>query len=238
MRVEILCTGDEILTGKTVNTNYTYISRRLVEVGLEPYWGSTVGDDREALLTAFRQAAVRAPAVIVDIGKLKDLSYIREDGDQIRIGALTRHRDIEINDRKALSDLIEGVPPSFMLGWLPGYFINPACFWVAYQLFGRCPDFRRASTWGRYALFVALFLSIEPVLWGYICSDRFTPRLSYGQVTTALLLTTSITWLLAPPAMLLAARITTGTRMVPTGSMWRIGLKLMRPCACAVMSPK
>jgi PAS domain S-box-containing protein len=102
----------------------------------------------------------------------------------------------------ALSDLIEGVPPSFMLGWLPGYFINPACFWIAYQLFGRCPDFRRASTWGRYALFVALFMSIEPVLWGYICSDRFTPRLAYDQVTSALLLTTSFTWLLAPPALL------------------------------------
>jgi nicotinamide-nucleotide amidase len=68
MRVEILCTGDEILTGKTVNTNYTYISRRLVEVGLEPYWGSTVGDDREALLAAFRQAAARVPAVIVNGG--------------------------------------------------------------------------------------------------------------------------------------------------------------------------
>jgi PAS domain S-box-containing protein len=104
----------------------------------------------------------------------------------------------------ALSDLIEGVPPSFMLGWLPGYFINPACFWVAYQLLGRCPDFRRRSTWARYALFVAVFMSIEPVLWGYICSDRFTPRLAYGQVTSALLLTTSFTWLLAPPALLLA----------------------------------
>lgn len=104
----------------------------------------------------------------------------------------------------ALSDLIEGVSPSVMLGWLPGYFINPACFWVAYQLLGRCPDFRRGSTWARYALFVAIFMSIEPVLWGYICADRFTSRLSYGQVTSALLLTTSITWLLAPPALLVA----------------------------------
>jgi nicotinamide-nucleotide amidase len=68
MRVEILCTGDEILTGKTINTNYGYIAQRLVEAGLEPCWGSTVGDDREALLAAFRQAAARAPAVIVNGG--------------------------------------------------------------------------------------------------------------------------------------------------------------------------
>jgi carbon-monoxide dehydrogenase medium subunit len=39
-----------------------------------------------------------APAVLVDIGRLTDLSYIREDGEQIAIGALTRHRDLEISE--------------------------------------------------------------------------------------------------------------------------------------------
>lgn len=68
MRVEILCTGDEILTGKTINTNYSHIARRLVEVGLGVHWGTTVGDDRESLLKAFRQAGERADAVIVNGG--------------------------------------------------------------------------------------------------------------------------------------------------------------------------
>lgn len=68
MRVEILCTGDEILTGKTVNTNYSHIARRLVEVGLTVHWGTTVGDDRASLLQAFRQAGERADAVIVNGG--------------------------------------------------------------------------------------------------------------------------------------------------------------------------
>lgn len=68
MRVEILCTGDEILTGKTVNTNYSHMARRLVEVGLGVHWGTTVGDDRESLLTAFHQAGERADAVIVNGG--------------------------------------------------------------------------------------------------------------------------------------------------------------------------
>lgn len=35
------------------------------------------------------------PSVLVDIGRLKDLSYIREDGDVIAIGALTRHMDVQ-----------------------------------------------------------------------------------------------------------------------------------------------
>jgi carbon-monoxide dehydrogenase medium subunit len=34
------------------------------------------------------------PSLLVDIGRLGDLSYIREDGDRIAIGALTRHHDV------------------------------------------------------------------------------------------------------------------------------------------------
>lgn len=101
-----------------------------------------------------------------------------------------------------LSDLIEGVPPAFLLDWLPGYFINPTCFWLAYQLIGKEPDFLRARTWLRYALFVLLFMSAEPVLWGYICSGKFTPEISYRIITPALWFTTSLTWLIAPFAML------------------------------------
>src|SRR5258706_14718680 len=68
MRVEILCTGDEILTGKTINTNYSHIARRLADFGLDVHWGTTVGDDRATLLAAFRQAGERADAVIVNGG--------------------------------------------------------------------------------------------------------------------------------------------------------------------------
>jgi C4-dicarboxylate-specific signal transduction histidine kinase len=103
-----------------------------------------------------------------------------------------------------LSDLIEGVPPAYLLGWLPGYFINPACFWVAYQLIGMDPDFRRAGTWGLYLLAFAVFMALEPVLWGFICSDQFTPAVSYRTVTPALFFTTGLSWLLAPLAMLAA----------------------------------
>ncbi|MFQ5557821.1 MAG: FAD binding domain-containing protein, partial [Acidimicrobiales bacterium] len=39
-----------------------------------------------------------APAVLVDIGRLEDLSYVRDAGDHLAIGALTRHRDIEIDE--------------------------------------------------------------------------------------------------------------------------------------------
>jgi nicotinamide-nucleotide amidase len=68
MRVEILCTGEEILTGKTINTNYSHMARRLADFGMDVHWGTTVGDDRATLLAAFRQAGERADAVIVNGG--------------------------------------------------------------------------------------------------------------------------------------------------------------------------
>ncbi len=68
MRIEIICTGDEVLSGQTVNTNYSYISQKLIDVGLEVRWGTTIGDDRETLLQAFRLAAGRVDAVIVNGG--------------------------------------------------------------------------------------------------------------------------------------------------------------------------
>ena len=68
MRIEIICTGDEVLTGQTVNTNFSYTSQKLGDVGLQVLWGTTVGDDRETLLQAFRLAAERADAVIVNGG--------------------------------------------------------------------------------------------------------------------------------------------------------------------------
>jgi two-component system sensor histidine kinase/response regulator len=103
-----------------------------------------------------------------------------------------------------LSDLIEGVPPEFLLAWLPGYFINPSYFWIAHQFIGKNPDFRAGTTWWRYLVAALLFLTLEPVLWGYICSEQFPSGISYRSITSALLFTTSITWAMGPVAFLAA----------------------------------
>lgn len=46
-------------------------------------------------LMRFRLAA---PAYLVDIGRLDDLKYVRDAGDHLAIGALTRHRDVETSE--------------------------------------------------------------------------------------------------------------------------------------------
>jgi nicotinamide-nucleotide amidase len=68
MRIEIICTGDEVLTGKIVNSNFSWISQKLEDFGFSVRWGTTVGDDRETLLAAFMHAGERADAVIVNGG--------------------------------------------------------------------------------------------------------------------------------------------------------------------------
>ncbi|MDQ4004421.1 MAG: xanthine dehydrogenase family protein subunit M [Actinomycetota bacterium] len=38
------------------------------------------------------------PTVLIDLDRLEDLSYVRDEGDHLAIGALTRHRDLHNNE--------------------------------------------------------------------------------------------------------------------------------------------
>lgn len=61
------------------------------------------GDDAKLLagghsLVPLMKLRLATPSVLVDIGRLTDLSYIRDSDDHIAIGALTRHRDVELSE--------------------------------------------------------------------------------------------------------------------------------------------
>lgn len=58
------------------------------------------GDDAKLLaggmsLLPLMKLRLATPAVLVDLGRVEDLSYVRDGGDHLAIGALTRHRDLE-----------------------------------------------------------------------------------------------------------------------------------------------
>lgn len=64
---------------------------------------SEYGDEAKLLagghsLLPLMKMRLARPGVLVDIGRLADLRYIRADGDQVAIGALTRHHDVEASD--------------------------------------------------------------------------------------------------------------------------------------------
>ena len=61
------------------------------------------GDEAKLLaggmsLLPLMKLRLATPAVLVDVGRLRDLSYVRDAGDHLAIGALTRHRDLEVSD--------------------------------------------------------------------------------------------------------------------------------------------
>jgi carbon-monoxide dehydrogenase medium subunit len=64
---------------------------------------ATHGDEAKLLagghsLLPLMKLRLAVPAVLVDVGRLSELSYVRDAGDHIAIGALTRHRDLETSD--------------------------------------------------------------------------------------------------------------------------------------------
>jgi aerobic carbon-monoxide dehydrogenase medium subunit len=61
------------------------------------------GDDAKLLaggmsLLPLMKLRLATPAVLVDVGRLGELSYVRDGGDHVAIGALTRHRDLETSE--------------------------------------------------------------------------------------------------------------------------------------------
>ncbi len=60
------------------------------------------GDEAKLLagghsLLPIMKLRLAAPSVLIDIGRLDDLNYVRDEGDHLAIGAMTRHTDVEHN---------------------------------------------------------------------------------------------------------------------------------------------
>jgi aerobic carbon-monoxide dehydrogenase medium subunit len=58
------------------------------------------GEDAKILagghsLVPLLKLRLASPSMLIDVGRVKDLSYIRDAGDHIAIGAMTRHHDVE-----------------------------------------------------------------------------------------------------------------------------------------------
>ncbi|HZZ85416.1 MAG TPA: competence/damage-inducible protein A [Anaeromyxobacteraceae bacterium] len=66
--VEILSTGDELLTGQVVDTNSTWLMDRLWDLGLMVRRKTLVADDRQDLQAALREVTGRADVVVMSGG--------------------------------------------------------------------------------------------------------------------------------------------------------------------------
>lgn len=68
MRIEIVTIGNEVLSGRTLDSNFAFLARALEAAGVQVGWHSTVGDDGEAIREAVTQALARADAVVTTGG--------------------------------------------------------------------------------------------------------------------------------------------------------------------------
>lgn len=68
MKAEIVSIGSELTTGQNLDTNSQWLSLRLAEIGIPVGWHTTIADDLDANVEAFRIAASRAELVLTSGG--------------------------------------------------------------------------------------------------------------------------------------------------------------------------
>ncbi len=64
MKSAVISIGNEILLGKTMNSNLTYLAARLAAIGIPVEYCLTVKDDAEAIMKALQQAVAECDVVI------------------------------------------------------------------------------------------------------------------------------------------------------------------------------
>jgi competence/damage-inducible protein CinA-like protein len=68
MRIEIVTIGNEVLSGRTFDTNFVFLARALEEASVVVAYHSTIGDTAEGIGEALKLALSRADAVIMTGG--------------------------------------------------------------------------------------------------------------------------------------------------------------------------
>lgn len=69
---EVLCIGDELLIGQTVNTNAAWLGEQLSLIGIRPVRTRVIGDDRRTILDALGSCLADAVLITGGLGPTKD----------------------------------------------------------------------------------------------------------------------------------------------------------------------
>ncbi|MGQ9507168.1 MAG: nicotinamide mononucleotide deamidase-related protein [Candidatus Bathycorpusculaceae bacterium] len=69
-QMEIICVGNELLIGKTLNTNAQWLAKRATSIGIVVKRITVVSDDVEEIASAIREALQRNPRFLITTGGL------------------------------------------------------------------------------------------------------------------------------------------------------------------------
>lgn len=93
MNAEIVTTGTEILLGEIVDTNATWLARRLRDLGINLFYKTTIGDNLERITATLRQGLERSDLVLVTGGLGPTVDDMTRDA-----AALATDRALAINE--------------------------------------------------------------------------------------------------------------------------------------------
>ena len=68
MQIEIITVGNEVLSGRTLDTNFAFLARALEEASVQVGWHTTVSDTAERIGEGLKNALQRAGAVVMTGG--------------------------------------------------------------------------------------------------------------------------------------------------------------------------
>ncbi|MBO7746582.1 competence/damage-inducible protein A [Paenibacillus sp. MWE-103] len=102
MRAEIIAVGTELLLGQTVNTNATYLSQGLAELGIDVYFQTVVGDNAARIRQAIELARARADLILFTGGLGPTMDDLTKD-------ALAEYLGRAIEEHKPSMDKIEAM---------------------------------------------------------------------------------------------------------------------------------
>jgi molybdenum cofactor synthesis domain-containing protein len=128
--LEIICVGNELLIGKTLNTNATWLARRVTSLGLTVKKIVVIGDELDEIAETLQETLRRKPDFIITTGGLGPTF----DDKTLEGIALGLNRQLEVNEealkmvrqkyvayleKTGKTEKIELTPPRVKMATLP-----------------------------------------------------------------------------------------------------------------------
>lgn len=93
MKLEMICTGEEVLAGQIVDTNAAWLGNQLMEHGFEMHRRTTVGDRLVDLIEVFQERSLCADIILVNGG-------LGPTADDLSAKAMAEAMGVELEENK------------------------------------------------------------------------------------------------------------------------------------------
>jgi nicotinamide-nucleotide amidase len=147
MKCEILSIGSELTSGQNLDTNSQWLSRRLAEMGIVVGWHTSIADDLDANIEAFRIAGRRASLVLATGGlgptqddltrevlaRVAGVELVEHPESLLQIQEMFRRRNRIMPERNRVQALfpVGATPIPNDRGTAPGIWMRLGECWVA-----------------------------------------------------------------------------------------------------------